>query len=413
MKKATLLGLAAFANASAVVGPSWQLGMGTHTSWIAAGSLGGLGKKRARSKGQPYNYGCGCERERHRKHGLSTMAGRGRGRNTWAGVESMNMATKEGFARLPHDPPAMEYVTVPIVSHDGLAKEQLVLPIDFPSCGVTLNFTLDTLAPRSLISPGAVELLGIERGEGEGSGTALPAARLGDVNSDHFLAYIDAVEVDLGACSNLGHRISGVLGLDFLSSYDLDFNFAHKEMRVYISGALDQNKIDTKGLEEVRCNYLPGGRLGLKMELNSGGPFTGILDISSNCTVGNWAAARDVDVTSLLTGDKASAYPAETGMRRPLLRAPFDTVQLGHTLLATDATDKAEAGAGGQLVVYVGYLPAFDELCKIISSRTSGERQLALIGLDLIGSSRFVLSAQSKRLYFKLSPENDPFSGQF
>lgn len=56
-----------------------------------------------------------------------------------------------------------------------------------------------------------------------------------------------------------------------------------------------------------------------------GGPFTAVLDIASNSTAGNWAAARDLDVTSIAQG-QSSSYPRETGRLRPLMCAHFDTV---------------------------------------------------------------------------------------
>lgn len=56
--------------------------------------------------------------------------------------------------------------------------------------------------------------------------------------------------------------------MDFCNTYDLDLNFETREARVYASGAVDDGMIDTTGLEELSCGYLPGGKLGMKMELN-------------------------------------------------------------------------------------------------------------------------------------------------
>lgn len=56
-----------------------------------------------------------------------------------------------------------------------------------------------------------------------------------------------------------------------------------------------------------------------------GGPFTGVLDLASTSTVGNWLAARDLDVTTMASG-QTSSYPEETGRSRPLMCAHFDTV---------------------------------------------------------------------------------------
>lgn len=61
------------------------------------------------------------------------------------------------------------------------------------------------------------------------------------------------------------------------------------------------------------------------MLCRSGGPFTGVLDLASTSTVGNWLAARDLDVTSMASGQTGSYYE-ETGRSRPLMCAHFDTV---------------------------------------------------------------------------------------
>jgi hypothetical protein len=58
----------------------------------------------------------------------------------------------------------------------------------------------------------------------------------------------------------------------------------------------------------------------------------GVVDMGSNSSVGNWAAARDLDVTTLVMRG-ATRYPPETGRLRPLYKACFDTVQVRRRLL--------------------------------------------------------------------------------
>lgn len=66
----------------------------------------------------------------------------------------------------------------------------------------------------------------------------------------------------------LGPNTGGVLGLDFLNRYDIDFDFERNEAKLYVAGAVDQGLIETSGLEGLACGVLPGGKLGIKMELN-------------------------------------------------------------------------------------------------------------------------------------------------
>ncbi|CAN0179402.1 unnamed protein product, partial [Phaeothamnion confervicola] len=236
------------------------------------------------------------------------------------------------------------------------------------------------------------------------------AARLGSADA-HWCAVLDAVVVNLERMG-FSETVGGVLGLDALSSFDLDFDFPRSVVRVYMAGAVERGLLDTAGLEGVACGVLPGGKLGIKMELNGGGFFTGVLDVGSNSSAGNWAAARDLDVTTLVAGE-ASSYPRETGRSRPLFKAHFDTVQLGHVLLASETAEAEAADAlEGRLHVYIGHLPEFDTLSADVAGKNDQSRQLAMVGLDLLGDSRLVLSCKSKKLFFKPKEINDVWAGQ-
>ncbi|CAM9148565.1 unnamed protein product [Ascophyllum nodosum] len=309
---------------------------------------------------------------------------------------------------------AMKYVYLPIVRIPGQPREQLALAISFPLVNQTINFVLDTLRRKTLVTPLAREALGVSDGPGVGNQpefgacVELPAARIGREHGDHFMLVMDAVVCNREQVQVLGPNTGGVLGLDFLNRYDMDLNFVTNEARLYVAGAVDQGLIDTSGLEGLSCGVLPGGKLGIKMELNGGGVFTGVLDLASNSTAGNWLAARDLDVTSIAQG-QASSYPRETGRSRPLMCALFDTVQLGHVLLTSVV--EAKTAREGRLAVYVGHLPEFDSIARDISNEPRG-RQLALVGQDLIAHTRVVLSCRSKRLYFAPLEANDVWASQ-
>ncbi|CAB1102019.1 unnamed protein product [Ectocarpus sp. CCAP 1310/34] len=313
---------------------------------------------------------------------------------------------------------AMKYVSMPIVKMAGQPREQIMIAMPFPAANATVHFTFDTLRRTTLITPTAKDALGVLEGPGIGGQpdfgacVELPAARIGHEHGDHYLLVMDAVVANseqANVVKVLGPNTGGVLGLDFLNRYDLDLNFETNEARFYVAGAVDQGLVDTSLLEGLKCGSLPGGKLAIKMELNGGGPFTGVLDLASSTTVGNWLAARDLDVTSMASG-QSSSYPQETGRPLPLMCAQFDTIQLGHVLLASVVD--AKTAREGRLAVYVGHLPVFDSIARDISIREPRSRQLALVGQDLIGHTRIVLSCRSKRLYFAPLEANDIWAGQ-
>lgn len=76
---------------------------------------------------------------------------------------------------------------------------QLMLALPFPSANKTINFALDTLRRRTLVTVAALEELGVSDGQGKGEQSdfgacvELPAARIGREYGDHFLVAMDAV----------------------------------------------------------------------------------------------------------------------------------------------------------------------------------------------------------------------------
>ncbi|CAM9428294.1 unnamed protein product [Choristocarpus tenellus] len=166
---------------------------------------------------------------------------------------------------------SMEYVSMPIRRFTGHPREQLMVALTFPAVNQTLCFALDTLSRETIVTlSSARALLGFPAAEPQqyGMGVQLPAARLGAPDGDHFFVVLNAIVASREQVRTLGPNTGGVLGLDFLKQYDLDINFAKEEARFYASGAVDQALIDTSGLEALSCSYLPGGKMGIKMELN-------------------------------------------------------------------------------------------------------------------------------------------------
>ena len=86
---------------------------------------------------------------------------------------------------------------------------QLALAISFPSVNQTINFVLDTLRRKTLVTPLAREALGVSDGPGVGNQpefgacVELPAARIGREHGDHFMLVMDAVVCNREQASTL------------------------------------------------------------------------------------------------------------------------------------------------------------------------------------------------------------------
>lgn len=76
---------------------------------------------------------------------------------------------------------------------------QLVIALPFPAANTTVNFVLDTLRRKTLVTPWARDELGVLDGPGVGDQpdfgacVELPAARIGREHGDHFMIVMDAV----------------------------------------------------------------------------------------------------------------------------------------------------------------------------------------------------------------------------
>ena len=97
-------------------------------------------------------------------------------------------------------------------------------------------------------------------------------------------------------------RTKGILGLDFLSAFDVYFDFTGAEMVLYQKGSAATSPL-VQGMTGIPYRVLPLGLLVVNVQLYldgqkaEGGEVLGILDTGAASSVMNWRAAQTLGLT--------------------------------------------------------------------------------------------------------------------
>jgi len=196
---------------------------------------------------------------------------------------------------------------------------------------------------------------------------------------------LDAVVTDLSVVG-LPPTIGGLLGLEWLGRYEVEFDFEASTITFWPRGSISWGALDVDEL--VRVSMGTHHKVGLKTvrcTLNDADPIDAIVDMGSFFSVVNWmasaAAGVGPDSPSVTTGGLRVA--GVDGNDVGLSMAPFDLRVLG-------AEENVESLYRGMCCV--GDLPAFNALGASMSP-------FMALGLDVIGRGRMVFDASESVMY--------------
>ena len=305
-----------------------------------------------------------------------------------------------------------EAVRVPlrqIVGMPGNPRAGYVLiTLDVGANGGLVDFLIDSGATAALVSPKLREMIGDEcregaaiRGLGSMGETVRQKITIDAVSvGSETLGPLDAVVTDLSA-AGLPDVVGGLLGLDFLSRFECDFDFAEKTIRLHRRGAIACGALDVAGLVEVPLATHPTGLKTVRIRLNGCDPFPAVVDMGSFLSVVNWMAAARGGVAP----DSPETRPSELtatgidGRTMPMATAPFDLEVCGREEEGA-TTSSLTSDYRGRCCV--GDLPAFAAL----GAETA---PFASMGLDVLGRGRTVVGAGEDVVY--LTPGGTPADG--
>jgi len=306
-----------------------------------------------------------------------------------------------------------EAVRVPlrqIVGMPGNPRAGYVLiTLDVGANGGLVDFLIDSGATAALVSPKLREMIGDEcregaaiRGLGSMGETVRQKITIDAVSvGSETLGPLDAVVTDLSA-AGLPDVVGGLLGLDFLSRFECDFDFAEKTIRLHRRGAIACGALDVAGLVEVPLATHPTGLKTVRIRLNGCEPFPAVVDMGSFLSVVNWMAAARGGVAP----DSPETRPSELtatgidGRTMPMATAPFDLEVCGREEEVGATKSSLTSDYRGRCCV--GDLPAFAAL----GAETA---PFASMGLDVLGRGRTVVVAGEDVVY--LTPGGTPADG--
>eukprot|EP00850_Spirogloea_muscicola_P015139 SM000113S24095 [mRNA] locus=s113:342588:344260:- [translate_table: standard] len=289
-----------------------------------------------------------------------------------------------------------------IRSSAAAPKEYLLLPLRLggpvASAIASHDFVIDTGSSSTLVdarfarralglAPGAGTpsrgLGGMGAAGGQGRQVPLDDVSLGDLPCRS----IQAVVMDL-SYAGLGDAVAGIVGLDVLKQFDVDFDFPALSMTFSEPGAAAV-PVYAQGLVLAASAALPFGLPALKVKINDGPEVTAILDMGSALSLINWRTAR-----------AAGLSPTTPGVRP----APMTVVGIGGGSMPMSLTtlkavriqmaDKRDKELALQPpFTAIGDLPALDKLGAGM-----------IMGLDVLASLRILIPSFGSSVCIGKSP---------
>ena len=307
--------------------------------------------------------------------------------------------------RLPREGAGREYVAVQLkiqgqgpfdfMVDSGLTTE-LITPHLQQSLGLTVgsNKIQGLAAGGSTVSNSLVELEGASLCCGNfAKDSELPLPKLHAVVTDFPQEHIDPKH----------DPVEGMIGMELLSQFDVDFDFPKNRLRLWQPGTTD-----TTGLVEIPAVVInETGLIGIRLSIpGATQPILGFLDCGATFSCINWKAAEVLGLPSKSDPlyKKGLAVTA-VGVDGRLLTLPMVNQVL--TFAGEAELDKNTGKPVGfaspppqwkdwsPVQLAVGDLPAFSTLLG--DGRTPYQGPAALIGLDVLAQRRVVLEAGRDR----------------
>lgn len=312
----------------------------------------------------------------------------------------------------------------------GFGREYLALAMKIKGQG-PFEFMVDSGLTTELITPHLQGILGIQTGRnrlsgiGGGGQTALnPLVELTGVSIDiddgtsgPELPKLMAVITDFPQehIDPAHDPIEGMVGMEFLSLFDVDLDFPQNRIQLFEPGTADPSDLVELPAVVINESLLIGIRIS-SPDRQNGQPILGVLDCGATFSCINWEAAQALGLPPkndplYRSGPVISALGIDgRPMTLPTVRKQLSYV--GNPIF--DQESKRPVGfelppanwkSWDPVQIAVGDLPVFSQILG--DGVTPYEGPAALIGLDILAQRRVVLEAgnsNSRRRKVAISP---------
>lgn len=289
----------------------------------------------------------------------------------------------------------------------ALGRDYVLVPLMFGEEG-PFDFMLDSGLTGTIVTPALCKRLGIDTSVGE---QVVGAAAGGE--AEVRMIRIENVSIaggtDLqplhGAVTDFvqehldpAHDVQGMLGIEFLRQFDVEINFEREMLRFHQVGD-GMKYAQMSGMKEVQGALLPAELMGVRVSLEGGPPFLGIVDLGASFTTVNWKAAMSAGVTP--QDSRLNQAPRVYGLGidgRPIVMPQLSM------RLALDGAYEKSTGRFPELVnfdavsVCIGDISVFQDLLSLPGKKF--DQAAGLIGLDVLSQCRCLLiNCQNWKLY--------------
>lgn len=276
------------------------------------------------------------------------------------------------------EPPVAE---IPILRHDNghLTVSARV------EAGESAPFVLDTAATKSMVTGSLLDPLSLEHRtftsgnlNGASGRTRIKTLQIASLAvGDAVARDLDVVYMDEEAHGHVARAsIAGIVGIDFLSHFDVEVDLADMRMRLYSPGqrpfARERARLPLKRIGE--------GIITIAAVLD-GQPITAILDTGARRSIVNWAAARG-----------AGLHPKQDGLEET---APVHGAA-AHTTQAVAYEFKSVA-VGGTSIERPSIDIADLHVFRILNLK---DTPALILGADLLEGTKFALDSGIDTLVF-------------
>jgi hypothetical protein len=298
----------------------------------------------------------------------------------------------------------------------GLGREYVAIKLKIDGKG-PFNFMVDSGLTTELITPHLQQSLGIAAGNKKQAGLAagggtvanslidldtasLCCGKIQGGGEEFKLPKLHAVITDFPQEHiDPAHNVEGMLGMELLSLFDVDFDFKNNRLRFWKPGTAD-----TTGLVEIPAVVInESGLIGIRLSVpGANQPILAFLDCGSTFSCMNWKAAAQLGLPPKNDPSYAKGLTVyAVGVDGRLLELPIVEHQ---KLTFTGDIEKDSSGKPIGFVpppknwkdwdpvnLAVGDLPAFSSILG--DGVTPYDGPAALVGLDIIGQRRVILEA--------------------
>jgi len=250
--------------------------------------------------------------------------------------------------------------------------------------GKPVTLILDTGAQRTMLTSAAAERINGEtpriefsrRMRGIGNATETREVELRSFSLSGLAIPVRRLRVAPLTVSRPTLSVDGLLGIDTLSQFDIDFDLPRSRMLLYPGQACDTPRSDwPRSYASIGAVGYPGAHLQFPVELN-GRPLTALLDTGAQYTTITGKAAEAIGVTeAMLAGGRSIMVRGVAGEQVSSRIHRFSLLKLGELIIRDP---------------------------EIVVANINFSAADMVLGMDLLSTRRFWISYGMRRIFISI-----------